>query len=640
MKTNRPLLIFSAILAAALLSAAGLVAVSAGAAWRAAPTSQGTLWGANARANGDISGTQTSQHEPSLAISRVDPNIVVVAAKDYRDGVKHVYLYVSQDGGQTWPPALQRRLPNLPADISEESDPVVTARDDGRIYVTALGYGSGHGLFTTWSDDGGNNWSDAVAITHNQTPPGWLDDKEWMAVDNFPASPYYHNLYVAWANGGILFKRSTDGGTSWTINYQIIAPGATEYPYVVVATDGDVYVFYMYNWGPCANGVIRFVKSSDGGATFGAPVNVANASQPCSPIHGGLGYDQYRFFSIITAAANPLDPDELWVAWTDDNNVTYGPTDVLYVRSTDGGTSWSSPARLSHDAPGTGRDHITPVFAAGPDGRLHALWLDKRYDPQNHLYHAYHTSTADGGQTWEPDHRVSEQAFDLNLYFPPPSGYNAAGDYWGLDAAGNIVMAAWNTTVETSQDIYVARGVISDIVPMTVTLRGMVSDAATLLPIDGANVTVDAGSVATSTASGAYTLTLPAGVYSVTASAAGYLPQEIGAVTLVSGTVALDFALEPAFCPDPSIGAVISETSGLTVTFTAQVTATYALSFLWDFGDGVTSTLAAPVHVYSDYGAYTAALQVNDYCGQAQWSGGVQLPAPPKKIYLPLVRAR
>ena len=169
--------------------------------WTAQASGVVTSWGPNVRANADT-GT-ASQHEPHLAISRTDPDVVVVAAKDYRTAnTKEVWIYVSQDGGQTWPAGQQLRIPGLPGDISEQSDPVVVARDDGRIYVAALGYGSGHGLFLTWSDDDGDTWANSRSITHNETPGG-LDDKEWLAVDNFPASAYYHNLYVAWANDGL-----------------------------------------------------------------------------------------------------------------------------------------------------------------------------------------------------------------------------------------------------------------------------------------------------------------------------------------------------------------------------------------------------------------------------------------------------
>ena len=501
-------------------------------------------WLFNAKANSDP--TNYGQHEPHLAISRTDPNVVVAVAKDYRhNNSKEVWIYVSHDGGLTWPVDWQRQIPVEPYNVPNQSDPIAMARDDGRMYVVSLGYNASHGLFITWSDDDGISWQDpAVAITLNQTPGG-LDDKEWLAIDNNPSSPYYHNMYVAWADPyglGILFSRSLNGGETWS-PYLDIFPGYgdfTEYAYPVVAPDGTLYIFYMDNWGYCADGNIRFVKSTDGGATLTGPYDVTPTSQPCSPIHGG-GFDQFRFFSIITAAVNPTDANDLWVGWTDDNGVYNGKTDVLFVHSTDGGSNWSPPARLSHDDPEAYIDHITPVFSMGLDGRLHAFWIDRRADPQNHLWHGYHTSTKNG-LTWEPDTQVSEQAFDLNLGFPPGSG-NAAGDYWGLDTVGNIVMAAWNTTViNNQQDIFVASGFYSTTV---VTLTGQVVDAQSLLPLAGAEVSLDTGIFTTTNPSGYYTLTVDAGIFTTTASAAGYFPQVVPDLPLWSGTFVQDFTLLP-----------------------------------------------------------------------------------------------
>ncbi len=59
------------------------------------------------------------------------------------------------------------------------------------------------------------------------------------------------------------------------------------------------------------------------------------------------------------------------------------------------------------------------------------------------------------------------------------------------------------------------------------------------------------------------------------------------------------FGASPRFGPAP-----------LMVTFTDQSSGDYADS-LWDFGDGVTSTLASPTHTYSVVGAYTVTLTVN-----------------------------
>lgn len=556
-------------------------------------------WLFNAKANSDP--TSYGQHEPHLAISRTDPNVVVSVAKDYRDGnVKQVWIYVSQDGGFTWPLDKQLQIPGLPSDVPNQSDPVVMARDDGRIYVEALGYdasgGNGHGIFITWTDDNGNSWQNpSIAITHNQTPGG-LDDKDWFAIDNFPASPYYHNMYVAWAYGGILFKFSTDGGLTWSSDYTNIAPGYTEYPFPVVGPDGSIYVFYMDGWGGGADGYIRFVKSIDGGINFSGPVTVTATSQPDSPIHGG-GFDQFRFFSIITAAINPTNPDDIYVGWTDDNGIYDGKTDVLYVHSTDGGTTWSAHARLSHDDPQAYIDHITPVFSMSLDGRLHAFWLDRRDDPNNQLWHGYHTSTKDG-ITWEADTQVSDQAFDLNLGFPPGSG-NAAGDYWGLDTVGNIVMAAWNTTViNDQQDIFVASGIYSTTI---VTLTGQVVDAQSLLPLPGAEVSLDTGEFTTTGESGIYTLTVEAGVYTATAMADGYFPQVVPDLPLWTGTVVQNFSLQP----EVSLTGLVSDSeTNLPIE---------AAELLLD-SDASTTTNAEGIYIFTlSPGVYTATASAEGY---------------------------
>ena len=410
-----------------------------------------TVFGPNARANTDS--TQFGQHEPGLAVSRTNANVVFAAAKDYREGnIKRVWIYGSTDGGQTWP--VQRRMPNLPPTESE-SDPVVMARDDGRIYVSCLTTGN-NGIFITWTDDNGTTWQPSVPIIQNQSG---LQDKDWFAIDNNPFSPYYHRIYMMYAPNAqsIVEQHSTDGGLTWSPQ-QSISGFNTEYTYPVVANDGTVYNFMMQNWGAGRVGTVQMTKSTNGGATWTAPQTVATAQQPNSPIRGG---DSFRFFAILSAAVDLADVDpssrDLYVAWTDNRNFSANGTDVVYVKSSNGGATWGPVTRLSHDPVGVVRDHITPMLAVGSDSRVHAFWLDRRLDPNNRFFDSWYSSSTDGGATWEADVRVSTVSQDLNVGFPPGSG-NAAGDYWGLDTVGNTVYVAWNDTRTGDQDILVSRG--------------------------------------------------------------------------------------------------------------------------------------------------------------------------------------
>lgn len=416
------------------------------------------VFGPNVRANSDD--TDAGQHEPSLAVSRVDTNTVVIAAKDFRvDNAKQVWIYSSTDGGATWPASRQLQMPGLPADVPNQSDPVVVARDDGRVYVSALALNepdrTRHGLFITWTDDGGLTWRPSVPVYYPDTV---LDDKDWFAIDNNPASPYYHYMYMAYVPDGVdvVVQRSTDGGLTWSPRQQV-GFGGTEYPYPVVGPDGAVYLFMMHNWGAGRTGNVQMTSSTDGGATWTAPATIAQAVQPGNPIRTG---DQFRFFATLSAAVDP-NSGELYVAWTDRRNIDTNGVEVLYVKGTPGGGSWSAPARLSHDAPGVVRDHITPVLYADKRSRLHAFWLDRRLDPDNRLFDSWYSSTTDGGATWDADTRVSTASQDLNVGLPPGSG-NAAGDYWGLDVVSDTVYVAWNDARSGQQDILVSRGTLRD----------------------------------------------------------------------------------------------------------------------------------------------------------------------------------
>jgi hypothetical protein len=421
------------------------------------------IFGTPVRANSD--NTQFGQHEPSMAVSRIHPNTVVVASKDYRDNdQKHVWIESSTDGGATWPLSRQLQMPGIdPGLYPLQSDAVVMARDDGRIYVACLGYSNDNAVFITWTDDDGATWHPSVRISPVDTQ---LDDKDWFAVDNTPSSPHYHTVYMMYAPGAgyVAEQHSTDGGLTWT-SRQSIGQSGTEYTYPVVGHDGTVYNFMMYNWGANQTGTIQLTKSTNGGVTWSSPTTVALAQQPNTPIRST---HQFRFFAILSAAVDPNN-GSLYVAWTDNRYFNTRGTEVLFVKSTDSGATWTSAdapsARLSHDPTGQyPHDHITPMLAVGSDSKLHAFWLDTRNDPRDCtqydcLFDSWYNSSTDGGASWDLDTQITTQSQNLDTGLPPGSG-GAAGDYWGLDTTQNVVYVAWNDTLGGDQDIYVSRGVM------------------------------------------------------------------------------------------------------------------------------------------------------------------------------------
>jgi len=87
--------------------------------------------------------------------------------------------------------------------------------------------------------------------------------------------------------------------------------------------------------------------------------------------------------------------------------------------------------------------------------------------------------------------------------------------------------------------------------------------------------------------------------------------------------------------PNPTAGFSTSHTVatiGETITFTN--TSLNATTYLWDFGDGVTSTLTNPTHIYTTPMTATIKLKASNCCGTGETSLDIMIQS---WQYLPLI---
>ena len=83
-----------------------------------------------------------------------------------------------------------------------------------------------------------------------------------------------------------------------------------------------------------------------------------------------------------------------------------------YIRSTDGGKTWSENKKLSDTDVTKLQGSYLPNIQVAPNGRLDAVWWDTRDDPgirANDVYYAY---SNDDGKTWSKSIRVTDQSVD------------------------------------------------------------------------------------------------------------------------------------------------------------------------------------------------------------------------------------
>ena len=159
----------------------------------------------------------------------------------------------SLNGGATWTPLNSRPFCSRTGSPGGSGliygDPVVYYDVEHTKWVaTFLTSGCGSQGIGTWFSTNGVNWT-VGPCAHS----GSSDDRQSGWVDNNPASPHFGNQYTSWNNfaigGGALYvARSTDGGLTWGAPVQL-NPGFIRDVQITTGPNGYVYVATMDEGG-------------------------------------------------------------------------------------------------------------------------------------------------------------------------------------------------------------------------------------------------------------------------------------------------------------------------------------------------------------------------------------------------------
>src|SRR5205085_12359945 len=105
-----------------------------------------------------------------------------------------------------------------------------------------------------------------------------------------------------------------------------------------------------------------------------------------------------------------------------------------------------------------------PRLVTDAQGDVALIWYDTRRDPAEHNLDIFGTISTDGGVTFSPNFRVTDQSFDADKgKFTDATGSDDyyLGDYLGLALANNTAYAAWTDTRGGNQDIFFSRYTIN-----------------------------------------------------------------------------------------------------------------------------------------------------------------------------------
>ena len=225
-----------------------------------------------------------------------------------------------------------------------------------------------------------NAWMPPVIVSKQSSTT--FSDKSQIWADNASSSPFFGNVYLCWASfrsdshgnaspQPLVVASSTDGGSSWT-EKQVTA--ASNNPFntrqgfgrsgCTVRTDshGVVYVFAdQFGVGTPGHGSHIMVTSHDGGKTWSRPENVGPATDTCLSVQfdgtsyrcvmdgiGGARDDLSSAPSVDIANGAPTGTgatNEILRTWVDGSD-GLNHEHVLLSYSTDGGSTWSTPAAV------------------------------------------------------------------------------------------------------------------------------------------------------------------------------------------------------------------------------------------------------------------------------------------------------
>ena len=358
--------------------------------------------------------------ESDIRVDPTNPRHLIGSSKWFvsAEGYNHLFgFYESFDGGKTW--AVTGHIPGYEG-WTDNTDPVGAFDGFGNYYEFILPYqffynADGTHNFNIGTPREPNPAQPAEVVAMAVRPHGattatdWITthagrpdfvasydsvgnepDKQWMTIDDNPASPHYNRVYAMWVDfhdgfTSVPFVSYADARpdgthTDWSTPRRLPVsphnPQGVTYLLPHVDPNGTIYTT-LTNTNPkkgfCCDSI--FVdKSTDGGKTWSVAGTAVRSVTPPPGIYPNTTFRDG--IENTFAVGNHLDAQGHFPLYVSYEDFSAGVGNVMLTASYDGGATWTTPIQVNDNA--SPADEFQPNLTVAADGTVSVNFYDRR----------------------------------------------------------------------------------------------------------------------------------------------------------------------------------------------------------------------------------------------------------------------